>query len=156
MSGKLPLQVTVQDASDRWEMWLIDYPLDIVFALNQIASTPLEGLDGIMDADRAGITGYSFDGYNSLADEINPYDLEAVYIFEHLGTPERAMISFVGWGHMMIFSSDPVARMKHFATAFFGYHLQGREDYAEYFSEDFVRQFDNLAWGVYTNGNCSG
>jgi predicted dienelactone hydrolase len=76
------------------------------------------------------------------------YHREAVYIFEHLGAPDRAMISFVGQGHMMVFDSDPVARMKHFAAAFFGYHLQGRADYAGYFSEDFVAQYDDLAWGV--------
>ena len=35
------------------------------------------------------------------------------------------------------------------SAAFFGYHLQGREDYARYFSEDFVAQFDDLAWGMY-------
>jgi hypothetical protein len=39
--------------------------------------------------------------------------------------------------------------MKHFAIAFFGYHLQGRADYADYFSEEFVGQFKDLAWGVY-------
>ena len=33
-------------------------------------------------------------------------------------------------------------------VAFFGYHLQGRDDYAEYFSEEFVAQHDDLAWGV--------
>jgi len=43
----------------------------------------------------------------------------------------------------------PLAQMKHFATAFFGFYLQGREDYREYFSEDFVSQFKDLAWGVY-------
>jgi len=46
--------------------------------------------------------------------------------------------------------ADPVAYMKHLAAAFFGYYLQGRDDYAEYFSEDFVAQHDELAWGVYT------
>ena len=40
-------------------------------------------------------------------------------------------------------------RMDHFVTTFFGYHLQGRDDYAGYFSEDFVERFDDLAWGVY-------
>ena len=39
-------------------------------------------------------------------------------------------------------------RIKHFMVAFFGYHLQGREDYQQYFSEDFVSQFDDLAWGM--------
>ena len=49
----------------------------------------------------------------------------------------------------MIMQSEPLARMKHFAAAFFGYHLQGRNEYANYFSEEFINQFDDLAWGVY-------
>jgi predicted dienelactone hydrolase len=242
--------VTKMDSAERWGRWLIDYPLDIVFALDQIASNSPGGLEGMIDANHAGAMGYSFDGYNALAlsgarvdpefyltqcaevpaiepvpptwwieyicdmpagwedfvahasdaitvsndglwqpltderiravmpmapegawlfgerglaavnrptliigateDDINIYDLEAVYIFEHLGTPNRTMISFVGEGHMMVYDADQVARMKHFATAFFGYYLQGRDDYAGYFSEDFVAQHDDLAWGVYT------
>jgi hypothetical protein len=47
------------------------------------------------------------------------------------------------------FPDHRIARIAHFATAFFGYHLQGREDFAEYFSEDFIAQFDDLFWGVY-------
>ena len=39
--------------------------------------------------------------------------------------------------------------MNHFLTAFFGYYLQEWEDFAEYFSEDYVAQYDDLAWGVY-------
>jgi hypothetical protein len=34
-------------------------------------------------------------------------------------------------------------------VAFFGYHLQGWEEYAKYFSEDFVTQYEDLAWGIY-------
>jgi hypothetical protein len=52
---------------------------------------------------------------------------------------------------MMIESKDPVARMKHFAVAFFGYHLQGQKDYANYFSEKFVSKLEGMAWGVYQN-----
>ena len=50
---------------------------------------------------------------------------------------------------MMVYEEEIVARMAHFAIAFFGYHLQGREDLAWYFSEDFVAQHDDLAWGAY-------
>ena len=82
-------------------------------------------------------------------DDMNYYDLEAAYIFEHLGTPDKAMISFIGEEHMMVESDEPVLRMKHFATAFFGYYLQGKEEYASYFSEKFVSRRDGLAWGVY-------
>jgi hypothetical protein len=41
-----------------------------------------------------------------------------------------------------------VARMAHFAAAFFGYHLQGKDDLAYYFSEEWVAQCEDLAWGV--------
>jgi predicted dienelactone hydrolase len=242
--------VTKMDSAEAWGRWLIDYPLDIVFALDQISSNSLADLEGMIDANHAGAMGYSFDGYNALAlggarvdpefyltqcaealtiepvpptwwieyicemvggwedfvahagneitvsndglwqpmtderiravmpmapegawlfgerglaavnrptliigateDDINIYDLEAVYLFEHLGTPNRTMISFVGEGHMMVYDADQVASMKHFGTAFFGYYLQGHDDYAGYFSEDFVAQYDDLAWGVYT------
>jgi hypothetical protein len=73
---------------------------------------------------------------------------ENVLIFEHLGTPDKALISFVGRDHMMVYESKMVARMAHFAVAFFGYHLQGREELKWYFSEDFVAQHDDLAWGL--------
>jgi len=248
--GLVVAGVTRMAPANRWGLWLIDYPLDLVFALDQIASNSLGGLEGMIDANQAGAMGYSFGGYNALAlsgarvdpefywaqcaeaptmeaappawwieyicdmageweefaahagdtitvsddslwqpmtderiravmpmvpegawlfgerglaavnrptliigatqDTICVYDLEAVYIFEHLGTPDHTMISFVGEGHMMVYDADQVARMKHFATAFFGHYLQGRDDYAGYFSEDFVAQHDDLAWGVYT------
>jgi predicted dienelactone hydrolase len=237
------------DSSSNWGKWLINDPLDILFALDQVAATPLKGLEGMINADLAGAIGYSFDGYNALAlsgarvdpefylaqcaaagkmnpappewwikyncdmdvswdeftalagsaittskdglwqpmtderiravipmapegawlfgerglaavdrptliigataDDVNFYDREAAYIFEHLGTPDKSMISFVGEGHMMIESDEPVLRMKHFVTAFLGYHLQGKKDYINYFSEDFVLQRDGLAWGVH-------
>jgi predicted dienelactone hydrolase len=233
-----------------WDENLVDQPLDILFALEQVAANPLEGLEGMIEAGRAGTMGYSFDGYNSLAmsgarldpdfylsqcegaASIQPalsefwidyycspaenwvefsahageeltsstdglwqpmtderiravmpmgpegtwlfgerglaavdrptlilcgtedvdadYQRETVYIYEHLGTPDKILISFIGEEHGMVESDEPQAKMKHFATAFFGFYLQGREDYARYFSEDFVNRQENLAWGVYT------
>jgi predicted dienelactone hydrolase len=79
-------------------------------------------------------------------DELYP---ENVLIFDHLGTPDKALISFIGRDHGMIEDEQATARMAHFAVAFFGYHLQGRADLAGYFSEDFVAQYDDLAWGAY-------
>jgi hypothetical protein len=61
------------------------------------------------------------------------------------------MISFIDQDHMMVYNVGQVDLMKHFAVAFFCYYLQGVDDYAEFFSEDFVSQLDNLAWGVYTH-----
>jgi predicted dienelactone hydrolase len=235
------------DTWDEYSLELIDQPLDILFALEQVASVPPEGLEGMIDAEKAGVTGYSFDGYNALAMSgarvdpefylarcarpdataeailsilpgryqcalagewdafvarageaiaasedglwqpmtdtriravlplagegwlllgekglaavdrptlliVSTKDIwyqENVLILEHLGTPEKALVSFVGEDHMMIYDPEMVARMAHFAVAFFGYHLQGRDDLAYYFSEDFVEQYDDLAWGAY-------
>jgi hypothetical protein len=67
-----------------------------------------------------------------------------------LGIPNKTFISFVGPDHMMVYDPEKVDRMAHFAVAFFGYHLQGREDLAQYFAEAFVAQYPDLAWGVYS------
>ena len=242
--------VGIDDIPTYWKMndETINQPLDILFALNQVASGPLEGLAGIIDTEHAGVTGYSFDGYNTLAlsgSRVNPEYYQAqcpnpdattrailgafsafdcgpagawdefatlagqaittsqdglwqpmtdpriravmplagegwwlfgerglaavdrptlmiagtqdglypenVLIFEHLGTSDKAFISFIGQNHLdMINDSEMVSRMAHFTVAFFGYHLQGRDDYAGYFSEDFVAGYNDLAWGPYT------
>ena len=239
------------DGIDTWgpqmDVGMIDQPLDILFMLDRVASSPPEGLEGMINAEQVGVIGYSFSGYNTLAlsgaridpeyylaqcpnpdatteailsalsafdcppsgpwDEFAAHAGDAIttsedgmwqpmtderiravipmagegwwlfgerglaavdrpvliiagtqdklypenaLIYEHLGTHDKAMISFVGDGHMVMVSDyDHIARLAHFATAFFGYHLQGREDYAEYFSEDFVAQCDDLFYGVY-------
>lgn len=234
---------------DSWGQIVIDGPLDFLFVLDQLTTSPPDDLAGLMDLDRVGAAGYSWDGFFSLAlggvridpenylnqcaqapslepplspwmygyycdlaadwdqfaayaSEVIPaaddglwqpltderilavmpmapdgawlygergisavqipaliitgtnddgadYIRETKYIFEHLGSSERYLISFVDKDHMMVFNAGVGLKMKHFAAAFFGYYLQGREDYQEYFSEDFVSQFDDLAWGVY-------
>ena len=237
------------DSYDPWNENLFNQPLDILFALEQVASKPLEGLEGMIDAEHSGVMGYSFDGYNSLAmsgarvdpeyyldkcanvTNIQPalpdwairlycdpanhweefsahagqtptsskdglweamtderisavipmapegamlfgerglaavdrptlilvgtedtgcdYNRESVFIYEHIGTPDKALISFISEDHGMLFSDKPYLKMKHFITAFFGYHLQGREEDADYFSEKFVSKREGLAWGIY-------
>lgn len=247
--GFAVMGVNGQDSAMNWGTWLTDYPLDLVFGLDQLASNPPQGLEGVLDTDHAGAVGYSFDGYTSLAlsgarvdpafyqnqcaqagmltpapaewwldyicnikggwdafvanagtsittsedglwkpftdsriravipmgpegawlfgerglaaadrpvliiaaaaDSINIYDIEAVYIFNHINNPPPVMISFIGQDHGMIYDPAIQARLKHFTVAFFGYHLQGKTDYARWFSEDFVNQYGDLAWGVY-------
>jgi len=223
---------------------MYEQPLDILFALDQVASNPPEGLEGVIDAEHAGATGYSFDGYNSLAmsgARIDPayyraqcptpdaitqplllslsayncapaerweefalgvgesitgsadglwqpmtdpriravmpmagegwwlfgerglaavdrptlmlagtHDLlypENVLIFEHLGDIEKTFISFLGREHMMIMEPSVERRMAHFAVAFFGYHLQGKKDMQRYYSQEWLSQYEDLAWG---------
>jgi predicted dienelactone hydrolase len=234
------------DTYDVWDAELVEQPLDLLFALDQVSTNPPEGLEGMIDAEQAGAIGYSFDGTNALVlggARVNPKHYlaqcasadataeailslwsnryqcalagewdefasrageaittsddglwqpvtdpriravvplagegwllfgdeglasvdrpaliivggidglypEIALIYRRLGTQEKTLISFEGLGHMMIYRDDIVARMAHFAVAFFGYHLQGRDDLAQYFSEDFVAQHDDLAWGV--------
>ena len=83
------------------------------------------------------------------ADDLVSYEMASCYIYEHLVNSDRVLISFIGRGHMMVEDEEVISRIDHFAVAFFGYYLQGREDLARYFSEDFVAQQDDLAWGVY-------
>ena len=83
-------------------------------------------------------------------DEFDPHAM-VTQIFEQIGNPEKVMISFIDQGHMMAFLGNYAACMNLFVTAFFGTYLQGRDDFAKYFSEDFVVQFDDLAWGVYSH-----
>ena len=247
--GFIFVGVNGMDSAGLWGSWLIEYPLDLVFALNQIADIELEGLAGMLDTDHVGVMGYSFDGYDALAlsgarvdpeyylsqcahtasmdsppagwwvryicemtsswddfsalagqeitssadglwqpitddrilavmpmapegawlfgerglaavdrptlitagtlDHLNYYDLEASYIYNHINSSDRRLISFIGQDHFMIFKEEQVLKLRHFAAAFFGYYLQGNEDYFNFFSEKFVTQFDDLAWGIY-------
>ena len=247
--GFVMVIVKFPDSYARYDFGVTDHPRDMLFALDQIASAPPEGLDGIIDSDNVGVVGYSWEGLYSLflsgarvdldfyraqyanakpaslrpeiwwinyicnaarkwddfagnagpqitsstdglwqplsdpriravmpmgpegawlfgerglasvdrptmiiagtEDRSNYYDLEAVYIFDHLGTQDRSMISFIGETHFMVFEPEPVKIIKHFVTAFFGYHLRGRADIKEFFSQEYVDNFDGLFWGVY-------
>lgn len=248
--GFVMASITVPGDFNKFDFFAIDWPLDFLFVLDQIANNPPEGLEGVIDSNHTGVVGYSFGGFISLAlsgvridpeyylsyceqvpamkppleawyieyfcdlakkwDEFaayvgngitasddglwqpvsdkrivavmpmaadgawlygerglamadrpaffiqaaedSPYQpIEAAFIFENIGSPERSMVSFIGQNHESMLVADQVKRMRHFATAYFGAYLQGRQDYAEYFSEDFVAQFDDLAWGVYSD-----
>jgi predicted dienelactone hydrolase len=80
-------------------------------------------------------------------DELLDYQEEAVYIYDHLGTEDRYLIGFVGYSHPSLLYPD--SRRDHLMTAFFGYYLQGQEDYAQYLTADFVNGIEGLVWGPY-------
>jgi hypothetical protein len=73
---------------------------------------------------------------------------EMEYLFKHLGTSEKTGVTFLNRGHMMIYDSVSISEMTHFANAFFGYYLQGREEYLFFFLQEFVSQQKDLAWGI--------
>lgn len=75
------------------------------------------------------------------------YD-ENTRIFQSIGTKEKTFITILGQGHSLIDDKYYLMRLAHFANAFFGYHLQGCKAYADYFSQDFISQYDDMVWGV--------
>jgi predicted dienelactone hydrolase len=228
---------------------MLNQPLDILFALEQVASSPPEGLEGMFDAENAGALGYSFDGYNALMlsgarldpqhyldlcqDPQGPkedpgYWFEYIYncglarewdaftaeageeltvsedglwqpvtdprikavmplaadgyylfgdkglaavnkpamfiagenddlyaenalIYQHLGTPpeDKVFLTVLDRDHVsVIVEPATVARLRHFANAFFGYYLQDKQEYADYFSQEAVNQLEGMEWGV--------
>ncbi len=84
-------------------------------------------------------------------DQTCPYAMDAVNIYEHMGADDLNMLTMVGSGHETIFddaNNKPVKMaLLHFTTAFFGYELQGKADYAQYLTAESVAPYDYLAWG---------
>ena len=62
--GFIYIGINEQDSTNHWGQWLLDYPRDVLFILNQISSSPLAGLEGMIDTDNVGSMGYSFDSYH--------------------------------------------------------------------------------------------
>jgi len=71
---------------------------------------------------------------------------ENTLIYEKIGTSDKAMIAFLGQDHMMVYDTEMEARIAHFASAFFSFHLQHKTELAEYYSQDFVEKHDDLEW----------
>lgn len=237
------------DTYDTTNPEMLHQPLDMLFALEQVASNPPQGLEGMIDAEHAGTIGYSFDGFNTLllsgaridpqhylelckdpeqtknsigywfegwyncglagqwdtfvaeAEEqltasedglwqpvtdpriwaVMPLATDGHYLFgdkglaavevpamfivgenddlyaenaliyEHLGTPpeDKVFLTILDRDHVSaIYEPATVQRLRHFAAAFFGYYLQGKQEYADYYSEEVVNQLEGLAWGV--------
>jgi predicted dienelactone hydrolase len=80
-------------------------------------------------------------------DEKCIYERDALFMYEHLGSANRALLTVFKQGHDdAVFNSKPQKIFNHFAVAFFGYHLQGKTDYAQYLTAKFVSGFDNMKW----------
>lgn len=74
------------------------------------------------------------------------YQDNAVRAHTYLGTPDHYLITSVNGSHQTIV--NPRDARVSIATAFFGYYLQGKEQYADYLTAESVESFDGLAWGV--------
>ncbi|NJD58361.1 MAG: hypothetical protein FIA98_03055, partial [Anaerolineae bacterium] len=73
------------DYGSNWDFGVIDHPLDMLFALDQIATNQPEGLVGVIDTDHTGVTGYSWDGFFSLV--LSGVRIDPVYYLAHCANP---------------------------------------------------------------------
>jgi predicted dienelactone hydrolase len=226
--------------------YLVDFPIDHVFALKQIEVNPPEGMAGLIDPDRTGVMEYSLNVYNalvlsgaimdqefylaqcartrpskstlgttwieelcdpdfdwegfyadagpkisfnpagtwkpvkeiqikafmpivpqvesifnsrslsavdsatllinSIADEEYYSSQDAKTLFENLGSEEKSMLSIVDLCYMIMCDDEKVSMVSHFVVAFFGQTLQGKQDYAEYYSKEFISKHEGLVW----------
>jgi predicted dienelactone hydrolase len=77
-----------------------------------------------------------------------PYDQEAVTAYTHLGSAEHSLLTLVDVDHS--YPSESTQKVvQHYVTAFFGYHLQGKTEYADYLTEEYAESLDNVVWGPY-------
>jgi len=90
------------------------------------------------------------------SDTAAPYEWAAVYVYNHLGSKDKYLLSLMDADHHFGYSATaqftPV--VFHFGTAFFGYYLQGKQDYAQYLTAKYVDNLEaqsklGLVWGPY-------
>ncbi len=77
------------------------------------------------------------------------YEGNAVDTYTHLGTEDRYLITVINGDHGVFPRQQKVPQ--HFATAFFGYYLQGDETYRPYLTPEHLPDWRSpkLAWGPY-------
>jgi predicted dienelactone hydrolase len=84
--------------------------------------------------------------YGEKEDVCSPSD-QGPFIYDHLGSPDRYLLTLLGAGHLTPFQDKYIqAIIRQFGTAFFGYYLQGKTEYAQYLTADYVGTLENVAW----------
>jgi predicted dienelactone hydrolase len=122
-------------------MWqpLTDERIKAVFALAPCRSQ-LFGDDGL-----ASVTIPTFI-VGATNDESCPYDLDASNFYAHLGSEDRSLVTLDKRTHIMVIRELPL--LMQYETAFFGLHLQGKSDYAQYLAPDTASAFRNVTVDV--------
>ncbi len=101
----------------------IDQPLDILFALDQVAANPPDGLEGLIDAQNAGTIGYSFDAFNSLA--MSGARIDPEYYLAQCPTPDATTEAILS--DLSAFNCVPARQWDNF-TAHVGESITASED----------------------------
>jgi hypothetical protein len=76
------------------------------------------------------------------------YDWDVVPAYVNLGSAERYLLTLVGAGMAIPTSNQTEPVVQQFVTAFFGYYLQGKAEYADYLTEDYAESLDDVVWGI--------
>jgi predicted dienelactone hydrolase len=79
-------------------------------------------------------------------DESCPYELDSAYYFEQIGSADRSLATLEKRNHAMVINEIPL--LQEYATAFFGLHLQGKTDYAQYLTPETASAFRNVTLDV--------
>lgn len=98
------------DSYPTMSLEMIDQPLDILFALDQVASSPPDGLEGLLDTEHAGVTGYSFDGYNALA--MSGARIDSPYYLG--GCPTGDAMAGLSGGHLSAYDCSPAVEWEEY------------------------------------------
>jgi predicted dienelactone hydrolase len=83
------------------------------------------------------------------------YEQDTTYAYTHLGSQDRYLLSVANQGYAFVEDRRYEPVLTHFEVAFFGYYLQGHQDYAQYLTAKYVDSLEadvklGLVWGPYT------
>jgi predicted dienelactone hydrolase len=125
--GFVMAQITIPDHDDyfNWDKNMIDWPRDFVFVLDQIAANPPEGLEGVMDAENVGATGYSYGGDITLA--LSGVRIDPEYFLEHCKAPPVVDTAYGGADLYTEWTCNLAKKWDEFA-AFAGEEITTSED----------------------------
>lgn len=102
---------------------MIDQPLDILFALYYVADNPQGGLEGMVDAEHAGVTGYSFDGYNAYA--VSGARIDEYYYRAQCPEPDEITSTLVS--EYSVFGCWPLREWDDFTAHAASYKLEAED-----------------------------
>jgi predicted dienelactone hydrolase len=68
-----------------------------------------------------------------------PFDIDATYIYKNLGSSDRYLVTLHERDHIAIIREREL--IQHYQTAFFGFHLGGKTDYAQYLTPESAEAF---------------
>jgi len=130
-------------AAEDAELWLplADERISAVVAVNP-CFYPLLGEEGASAATLPTLIVYPE------SDEICVPPDAARLIYDHLGSSERYLMTMLdGASHTTVVEYSSVKpALRQVTVAFFGYYLQGQEDYAQYLTEEYMESLPSVAW----------